>query len=435
MLSFLATGSLERHRSQGLNELNQQYQRKYGRGQSYLPPVEAIYWSMRGMAYSGTLVFADRGRRRVPLLAPRLEKWRWFLWVAVAGRSCPFVAATFGWLLTELGRQPWIVQGLLQTADANSPAVSTTWLAISLTVVRRALPRAARARHRADAALRERRPDRLRRRGGGAGLAAGGRLLMDLQIFWFILIGVLWGGYFLLEGFDFGVGMLLPVLPRDERERGYMFRTIGPVWDGNEVWLVVAGGATFAAFPAWYATMFSGFYIALLLLLFFLIIRVLSFEWRAKAKSPRWRTAWLWCNTIGSLGASLIWGVAFSALLYGVPINSSGDFSGDVLGPVQPVHAARGRRGRAALRLPRGDVPHAAHDRRPVRAGEDGGALALGRGGRRGRGLPRIDGRGRGQPQRQGRLPADPARRGGDPGARPRGRLRLHGGEAPGRSR
>ena len=151
---------------------------------------------------------------------------------------------------------------------------------------------------------------------------------MNLQNFWFVLIGVLWGGYFLLEGFDFGVGMLLPFLPRNERERGYMFRTIGPVWDGNEVWLVVAGGATFAAFPAWYATMFSGFYIALLLLLFFLIIRVLSFEWRSKNESPRWRKVWLWCNAIGSFGASLIWGVAFANLLYGVPINSSGDFSG-----------------------------------------------------------------------------------------------------------
>ena len=151
---------------------------------------------------------------------------------------------------------------------------------------------------------------------------------MDLQIFWFVLIGVLWGGYFILEGFDFGVGMLLPFLARNERERGYMFQTIGPVWDGNEVWLVVAGGATFAAFPAWYATMFSGFYIALLLVLFFLIIRVLSFEWRSKAKSPGWRKAWMWCNSIGSFGASLIWGVAFANLLYGVPINSSGDFSG-----------------------------------------------------------------------------------------------------------
>jgi cytochrome d ubiquinol oxidase subunit II len=152
---------------------------------------------------------------------------------------------------------------------------------------------------------------------------------MDLQTLWFVLIAVLWGGYFLLEGFDFGVGMLLPFLPRNESERSQMFRTIGPVWDGNEVWLVVAGGATFAAFPSWYATMFSGFYIALLLVLFFLIIRVVSFEWRSKSESPRWRMVWLWANAIGSFGASLIWGVGLSNLLYGVPINSSGDFSGD----------------------------------------------------------------------------------------------------------
>ena len=109
---------------------------------------------------------------------------------------------------------------------------------------------------------------------------------MGLEEFWFVLIAVLWGGYFLLEGFDFGVGMLLPVLPRDERERGLMFESIGPVWDGNEVWLVVAGGATFAAFPAWYATMFSGFYIALLLILVLLIVRVVSFEWREKHDTP-----------------------------------------------------------------------------------------------------------------------------------------------------
>jgi cytochrome d ubiquinol oxidase subunit II len=151
---------------------------------------------------------------------------------------------------------------------------------------------------------------------------------MDLQTLWFVLIAVLWSGYFLLEGFDFGVGMLLPFLPRDERERGEMLETIGPVWDGNEVWLVTAGGATFAAFPVWYGTMFSGFYIALLLVLFFLIVRVLSFEWRDKGDSPRWRATWKWANAVGSFGASLIWGVALSNLLYGVPINSSGDFSG-----------------------------------------------------------------------------------------------------------
>jgi cytochrome d ubiquinol oxidase subunit II len=151
---------------------------------------------------------------------------------------------------------------------------------------------------------------------------------MDLQNLWFVLIVVLWSGYFLLEGFDFGVGMLLPFLPRDDEERNAMFESIGPVWDGNEVWLVTAGGATFAAFPAWYATMFSGFYIAFLAILFFLIIRVLSFEWRTKSQSPTWRRIWLWANAVGSFGASLIWGVGFANLLYGTPINSSGDFDG-----------------------------------------------------------------------------------------------------------
>ena len=151
---------------------------------------------------------------------------------------------------------------------------------------------------------------------------------MSLAELWFILIAVLWAGYFVLEGFDFGVGMLLPFLPKDERERGMMFESIGPVWDGNEVWLVVAGGATFAAFPAWYASMFSGFYLALLLVLVFLIVRVLSFEWRAKSKSPRWRAVWLWCNAVGSFGAALVWGVGLSALLYGTPLDSNGDYTG-----------------------------------------------------------------------------------------------------------
>ena len=154
---------------------------------------------------------------------------------------------------------------------------------------------------------------------------------MDLQILWFILIGVFWAGYFLLEGFDFGVGMLLPFLPRNERERSAMFETIGPVWDGNEVWLVVAGASTFAAFPAWYATMFSGFYVALLLVLFFLIIRVVSFEWREKSESPRWRATWMWANAVGSFGAPLIWGIGLTALLNGLPIDSNGDFTGDLI--------------------------------------------------------------------------------------------------------
>jgi cytochrome d ubiquinol oxidase subunit II len=151
---------------------------------------------------------------------------------------------------------------------------------------------------------------------------------VNLQNFWFGLIGVLWAGYFVLEGFDFGVGMLLPFVPRDEHEQGVLLETIGPVWDGNEVWLVVAGGATFAAFPAWYATLFSGFYIALLLVLFFLIVRVVSFEWREKSDSPGWRRAWTGANTLGSFGAPLLWGIAFANLIEGVPLNSSGDYAG-----------------------------------------------------------------------------------------------------------
>ena len=188
-----------------------------------------------------------------------------------------------------------------------------------------------------------------------------------------------------------------------------MFESIGPVWDGNEVWLVVAGGATFAAFPAWYATMFSGFYIALLLMLVFLIVRVISFEWREKSASPRWRAVWMWANSIGSYGAALIWGVAFANLVQGVPIDSSGDFTGDVLGSVQRLHRRRRHRGRAHLRLPRRDVPDAAHDGRPLPARGARGRAAVDRGGRRRRRVPRLDGRGRGRQERQGPLPADPA--------------------------
>ena len=165
---------------------------------------------------------------------------------------------------------------------------------------------------------------------------------MGLEEFWFVLIGVLWAGYFLLEGFDFGVGMLLPVLPRDERERGLMFQSIGPVWDGNEVWLVVAAGATFAAFPAWYATMFSGFYIALLLILVLLIVRVVSFEWREKRDTPRWRAGWLWANTIGSAGAAFIWGVALANLIHGLALDSSHVFTGNVLDLFSPYTVLAG---------------------------------------------------------------------------------------------
>ena len=136
-----------------------------------------------------------------------------------------------------------------------------------------------------------------------------------MQTLWFCVLAFMAGGYAVLDGFDLGVGILHLWLGRNEDERRTAILAIGPVWDGNEVWLVVAGGATFAAFPAWYATMFSGFYLALLLILVLLIVRVVSFEWRDKRDSPRWRATWQWANTIGSVGAPFIWGVALANLI------------------------------------------------------------------------------------------------------------------------
>ena len=158
--------------------------------------------------------------------------------------------------------------------------------------------------------------------------------------------------------------MLLPFLPRDEAERGVMLRSIGPVWDGNEVWLVVAGAATFAAFPAWYATMFSGFYIALLLVLFFLIVRVVSFEWRRRARARAGAPSGSGQTPVGSYGASLIWGVALANLLYGVPLDAERRLHRDVLGSLQSVHRPRRYCLRAPVRLSRRDLPDPADDGR-----------------------------------------------------------------------
>ncbi|GAA0709234.1 cytochrome d ubiquinol oxidase subunit II [Dactylosporangium roseum] len=159
---------------------------------------------------------------------------------------------------------------------------------------------------------------------------------MELTTVWFILIAVLWAGYFLLEGFDFGVGVLLPVLGRDERERRLLINTIGPVWDGNEVWLLVAGGATFAAFPEWYATLFSGFYLPLLLILVALIVRGLAFEYRGKVDSPRWRQRWDLCIIVGSLVPAVLWGVAFGNIVRGVPISADHEYVGGFVNLLNP---------------------------------------------------------------------------------------------------
>jgi cytochrome bd ubiquinol oxidase subunit II len=157
-----------------------------------------------------------------------------------------------------------------------------------------------------------------------------------LQTLWFILIAVLWIGFFFLEGFDFGVGMLMPFLGKKDEERRALINTIGSVWDGNEVWLLTAGGATFAAFPQWYATMFSGFYLALFLLLVALIIRGIAFEYRSKDANPKWRRTFDWMIAIGSFLAPLLLGTAFANLARGVPIDQNMMYTGNLFTLLNP---------------------------------------------------------------------------------------------------
>ncbi|WP_067670127.1 cytochrome d ubiquinol oxidase subunit II [Nocardia miyunensis] len=160
---------------------------------------------------------------------------------------------------------------------------------------------------------------------------------MSLPEFWFLVIGVLFTGYFVLEGFDFGVGMLMPILGRaSETRKRVVLNTIGPVWDGNEVWLITAGGALFAAFPEWYASLFSGFYLALLLILVALIVRIIGIEYRSKIDDPRWRMGCDAAIIFGSWVPALAWGLAFANMVHGVKLNEHRQIGGnllDLLGP------------------------------------------------------------------------------------------------------
>lgn len=159
---------------------------------------------------------------------------------------------------------------------------------------------------------------------------------MDLNSLWFILIAVLFMGYFVLEGFDYGVGILLPFLGKDDRQRRIILNTIGPHWDGNEVWLITAGGAMFAAFPGWYATLFSGYYLPLMLILLALILRNVGIEFRSLDDHPRWRLLFDWLVCIGSALPALLWGVAFASFVQGVPINANHIFVGNLFDIVTP---------------------------------------------------------------------------------------------------
>lgn len=159
---------------------------------------------------------------------------------------------------------------------------------------------------------------------------------MDLNILWFILLTFLFSGFFFLEGFDYGVGMLLPFIAKEDNERRAVINTIGPVWDGNEVWMITAGGVMFAAFPHMYATLFSGFYVVLVIMLMGLIIRGVAFEFRGKREEPAWRARWDMAIFVGSLVPALLWGITIANLMRGVPIEADFNYYGGLIPLLNP---------------------------------------------------------------------------------------------------
>ncbi|KHK01177.1 cytochrome d ubiquinol oxidase subunit II [Desulfovibrio sp. TomC] len=165
---------------------------------------------------------------------------------------------------------------------------------------------------------------------------------MDLGTIWFILWGVLWAVYFILDGFDLGIGSIMPFFAKTDEEKRIMYNAMGPFWDGNEVWLITAGGVTFAAFPKTYAVMFSSLYTPLMLLLFALILRGVSFEFRSKVDSPGWRKLWDTCNFLGSFLPALLLGVAFANIFKGIPIDQEGILHGNLLTLLNPYGLAGG---------------------------------------------------------------------------------------------
>lgn len=159
---------------------------------------------------------------------------------------------------------------------------------------------------------------------------------MDLEVLWFVIVAFFWTGFFILEGFDFGVGILHKVVGKTDTEQRVAMNTIGPFWDGNEVWFIVGGASIFAAFPSWYATWFSSLYLALMLVIVALMARGLSFEYRSKIENPRWRSFWSWALTVGSVLLPVLFGIALGDLLVGLPVNESGDYTGNFFDLLTP---------------------------------------------------------------------------------------------------
>ena len=288
ILSLLSYNKLEGE-VKGINDLQAQYETEYGADKDYRPPIALIYWSFRAMVGAGFLMLALAAFGLYLSLRERFTAVPRYLQVLPFAIVLPYVANSAGWIMTEMGRQPWIVFGLQRTEDAVSPNVSTGHGRAVAAGLHRRVWRADGRGYLPAGEIRQGRPRSGRHRAGTRGDLKGGEHIMELYDLWFVLISVLFIGFFFLEGFDYGVGILLPFLGKNDDERRQIINTIGPVWDANEVWMITAGGALFAAFPQWYATLFSGFYLALVVILLALIVRGVAFEFRSKDDNPQWR--------------------------------------------------------------------------------------------------------------------------------------------------
>ena len=282
----------------------------------------------------------------------RLFRTRWMLWILVVTVFFVEAAIIAGWWTAEIGRQPWVVYNVLATADGVSPTLSGLDVAVSLgmfialyAILLGAVPVPPQpgdpARPGAAGGRRDGRPGDAARHVPRDLHAPGSRRLewrgLMLAEIWFALFVLIVAGYLILDGFDMGVGMLMIPMGKTDDERRTMLNSIGPIWDGNEVWLVIAGGVLFAVFPLVYASLFSGFYLAFMLVLFVMILRTVAMEFRSKEPSPRWRSFWDMVFALASTGLAFLLGVAFGDVLSGVPLDADGNMSVTLIGLLKPV--------------------------------------------------------------------------------------------------
>ena len=321
VLSYLIYGDI-REEVIGLNDIPEDQH----------PPVEIVYYAYHIMVGLGTIFIAIFAISGFLLWRGRLFASRGVLWVLMLAMPFPYIANHAGWVVAEVGRQPWIVYGLRRTAEATSHNVTAGMTYLHAVRVhgavrarRSALPAACPANRarRAGAGPRAR---ALGAQSGPTSRPAEGAVVINTV--WFIVLAFMLAGYAVLDGFDLGVGALHLLLGRDTRERGRLIDTIGPVWNGNEVWLLAAGGSMVVAFPHLYATSFSGFYLALMLVLWLLVLRGLGIEFRHQIDHDMWRQAWDVAFSLSSVLLALLFGVALGNVLRGVPLDARGEFQG-----------------------------------------------------------------------------------------------------------